>query len=125
MTASIRTLPSQFAARAAAAVLALGLTIAFAPVARADADAAADVPKLEVSYTDLDIATEQGARALYRRISTAARQVCPRGEGSIVPKLNDISRTCIRDAIARAVREVNSPRLAEVEAALGRHAKTG
>ena len=122
MTASIRTLPSQFAARAAAAVLALGLTVAFAPVARADA--AADVPTLEVSYTDLDIATEQGARALYRRISTAARQVCPRGEGSIVPKLNDISRTCIRDAIARAVREVNSPRLAEVEATLGRHAKT-
>jgi UrcA family protein len=123
MTASIRTLPSQFAARAAAAVLALGLTIAFTPVARADA--AADVPKLEVSYTDLDIATEQGARALYRRISAAARQVCPQGEGSIVPKLNNISRTCIRDSIARAVREVNSPRLAEVEATLGRHAKTG
>jgi UrcA family protein len=123
MTASIRTLPSQFTARAAAAVLALGLTVAFAPVARADA--AADVPKLEVSYTDLDIATEQGARALYRRISTAARQVCPQGEGSIIPKLNDISRTCIRDAIARAVHEVNSPRLAEVEATLGRHAKTG
>ena len=103
MIASIRTLPSQFAARAAAA----------------------DVPKLEVSYTKRDIATEQGARALYRRIATAARQVCPRGEGSIVPKLNDISRTCIRDAIARAVREVNSPRLAEVEATLGRHARTG
>ena len=123
MTASIRTLPSQFAARAAAAVLALGLTVAFAPVARADADA--DVPKLEVSYTKRDIATEQGARALYQRISAAARQVCPQGDGSLVPKLKDVSRTCIRDAIARAVRDVNSPRLAEVEAALGRHAKTG
>ena len=123
MTASIRTLPPKFAARAAAAVLALGLTIAFTPVARADA--APDVPKLEVSYTDLDIATEQGARALYRRIATAARQVCPRGEGSIVPKLEEVSRTCIRDAISRAVHEVNSPRLAEVEASLGRRVKTG
>jgi UrcA family protein len=123
MTSSIHTLPSTFAARAAAAVLAFGLTIAFTPVARADA--AADVPKLEVSYTDLDIATEQGARALYRRLATAARQVCPRGEGSLIPKLDDISRACIRDAISRAVHEVNSPQLAEVEATLGRRAKTG
>jgi UrcA family protein len=63
---------------------------------------------------------------LYRRIATAARQVCPRGEGSIIPKMDEVSRTCIREAIARAVREVNNPRLAEVEAAeLARRTKTG
>ena len=40
--------------------------------------------------------------------------------------MDEVSRTCIREAIARAVREVNSPRLAEVEAAeLPRRTKTG
>ena len=73
MTASIRTLSSKFAPRAAAALLACGLTAVFTPVARADA--APDVPKLEVSYTDLDIATEQGARALV----SAHRACCAPG----------------------------------------------
>jgi UrcA family protein len=104
-------------------VFACGLTFALAPVARAS-DAGTDVPRLEVKYSDLDLATEQGARTLYRRIATAARGVCPRGEGSIIPKMDEISRTCINEAISRAVREVNSPRLAEVEAA-ARHTKTG
>lgn len=123
MTASIRTLTSKLAPRAVAALLACGLTVFFTPVARAEA--APDVPKLEVSYTDLDIATEQGARALYRRIAHAARQVCPPGEGSRIAKLDEISRSCIRDSISRAVREVNSPRLAEVEATLSRRTRTG
>jgi UrcA family protein len=123
MTASTRTLPSTLIVRAAAAACALGITFVLAPVARAEA--VTDVPKIEVSYTDLDIATENGARALYRRIATAARQVCPSGEGSLIPKMDAMSRTCIRESIARAVREVNSPRLAEVEAELARHAKTG
>jgi len=124
MTASISTLPSKLMVRAAAAVLALGVTFVLTPVARADA--VSGVPRIEVKYTDLNIATAEGARTLYRRIATAARQVCPRGEGSIVPKMDEISRTCIREAISRAVREVNSPRLAEVEAAaLARHTKTG
>lgn len=124
MTASTRTLPSNLIVRAAAAVLALGITFALAPVARAEATP--QVPKIEVSYTDLNIATEQGARTLYRRIATAARGVCPAGEGSIIPKVDEISRTCIRDAISRAVREVNSPRLAELEAAqFARRTKSG
>jgi len=124
MTASTRTLPAKLIVRAAAAVCAVGVTFVLTPVARADA--ITDVPRLEVTYTDLNIATDAGARTLYRRIATAARQVCPRGEGSIIPKMDEVSRTCIREAIARAVREVNSPRLAEVEAAeLSRRTKTG
>jgi UrcA family protein len=122
MTASIRTLPSKFTTRVVAAAAALGLTIAFMPVARADA--ASDAPKIEVSYADLDISTEQGAHALYRRIAHAARQVCPGpSSGSVIPKLEEISRKCVAEAISRAVREVNSPRLAELEAAF--HTKTG
>ena len=124
MTASTRTLPSKLIVRAAAAVCALGATFVLTPVARADA--ATDVPKIEVKYTDLDIATDVGARTLYRRIATAARQVCPRGEGSVIAKMDEVSRTCIREAISRAVREVNNPRLAEVEAAeLARHTQKG
>ena len=114
MTASTLT-SSRLIVRATAALFAGACVFALTPVARAEA--VTDVPKIEVKYTDLDIATEAGARTLYRRIATAARQVCPRGEGSIIQKMDEASRTCIREAIARAVREVNSPRLAEVEAA--------
>lgn len=124
MTASTHTLPSKLVVRAAAAVCALALTYAVTPVARAEAGT--DVPKVEVKYSDLNLATEAGARTLYRRIATAARQVCPRGEGSLISKLDELSRTCIREAISRAVHEVNSPRLAEVAAADGaRRPKTG
>jgi UrcA family protein len=124
MTASTRTLPSRLIVRATAALFAGALTFVLTPVARADT--VTDVPKIEVKYTDLDLATDQGARTLYRRIAAAARQVCPHGEGSIVPKMDELSRTCIRESIARAVREVNSQRLAEVEAAeLARRTKTG
>jgi UrcA family protein len=110
-------------------VLALGVTFVLTPVARAGSVSDVselDVPKIEVKYTDLNLATDQGAHELYRRIATAARQVCPRLEGSIIPKVAEISRTCMRESIARAVREVNSPRLAEVEAAeLARRTKSG
>lgn len=115
MTASTRTLPSKLVVRAAAAACALALTYAVTPVARADTFT--DVPKIAVKYGDLNLATDAGARTLYRRIATAARQVCPAGEGSRILKLDAMARTCIRESISRAVHEVNSPRLAEVAAA--------
>jgi UrcA family protein len=85
---------------------ALGIGSSMAHAARAP-----DVPSKTVKYSDLNLATDEGALELYSRIATAARAVCPD------PDLRDLrtfanSERCQSEAIARAVHDVHSPRLA-------------
>ena len=73
------------------------------------------VPSVVVKYGDLNLSTEEGNRALYRRIVAAARQVCP-DEGLRDLQAFAVSRACRDAAIARAVAAVPSRRLAELHA---------
>ena len=105
--ASVRLTASLLAA-AAGAVL-----FGAAPLT-ATAATESDAPTMAVSYADLDLATESGARILFERIEVAADEVCP-----AVPDIRDLNRVathsrCVREAIARAVQQVDSPRLAAV-----------
>jgi UrcA family protein len=68
-----------------------------------------------VRYSDLDLATAAGASALYRRISVAARQVCPDSYTRDLGMLA-ASQRCQANAIAQAVRELNNPQVAAVHA---------
>lgn len=63
-----------------------------------------------VNFADLDISHPAGAAVLYQRIRAAAREVC---RASIERDLTfaELSRSCVQDAIARAVNEVNTPTL--------------
>jgi UrcA family protein len=78
----------------------------------AAASAAADAPpRVVVKYGDLDIATHDGARILYRRIVAAARRVC------VAPESRDLQAmtaayACREAAVAAAVRQVDSAKLA-------------
>ena len=86
----------------------------------ANAAPALDVPSATVKYSDLNLTTDNGAHQLYKRISAAARVVCPDAD------LRDLSafassKTCQSEAIARAVRDVRSPRLAAVYGARTHH----
>jgi UrcA family protein len=96
-----------------ACVLAIGSSMA-------NAAPALDVPSVTVKYSDLNLATDDGAHQLYKRISAAARVVCPdvdlRDLGAFAS-----SKTCQSEAIARAVRDVRSPRLAAVYDARTHH----
>ena len=74
-----------------------------------------DVPSMVVAYGDLDLSTAEGTRTLYKRISTAARQVCPFEDSRDLARLA-LSHACREQAIARAVHDVNSPRLAALHA---------
>jgi UrcA family protein len=74
-----------------------------------------EAPSVRVRYDDLNLSTAQGTNALYRRIVRAARDVCPD------PYSRDLdvraaSDRCQAAAIAKAVRDVNSPQLAAVHA---------
>jgi UrcA family protein len=68
-----------------------------------------------VYYNLLDLSTDQGTRALYRRIVNAAETVCP-AEDSLNLNEAAMSKECQQEAIARAVAKIGSARLAAVYA---------
>jgi UrcA family protein len=79
-----------------------------------------DVPSVTVRYDDLNLGTPEGVNALYRRISSAARAVCP-DEHSRDLNVVAASERCQANAVAQAVRGVNNRQLALVHAARVSH----
>ena len=77
-------------------------------------------PALTVRYSDLNLSTEQGSLILYGRILAAAHQVCT-VEGIRDLRAVAAVKDCREQAIAQAVRDVNSPMLAAVYAERLRH----
>jgi UrcA family protein len=64
----------------------------------------------QVNYADLDLTTDMGVVRLYGRITSAAEFVCDRSNvRSLVAVVE--KRDCTERAIARAIAEVNAPRL--------------
>jgi UrcA family protein len=84
-------------------------------VGTASAATADDVPTVVVKYDPQSLASEAGARALYQRLERVAQHVCPEASGRDLATL-EVARRCERQAVAHAVREINSPRLAEIYA---------
>ena len=60
-----------------------------------------------VSYADLDLGHEAGARALLARIKSAAKRVC--GTAPDARDTDPSYRKCVDRALDRAVTEVNRP----------------
>lgn len=117
MTSATLNLGVRLRTAAALTVLAAGTAIGAIGSAHA---ATADVPALKVRYSDLNLSTEQGSLALYGRIVAAAHQVCA------VDDIRDLAafpavNACREQAVAQAVRDVNSPMLASVHAERVRH----
>lgn len=109
--------------RAVTALAALGVLSSaalFAPPAVASAAQTSDeIPQTAVYYSMLDLSTDQGTHALYRRLVSAARAVCPGYDSRDLAAVAQ-SRACQRDAVARAVVQIGNARLASVHA----HANT-
>lgn len=72
-------------------------------------------PSVAVRYDDLNLSSDVGVEALYRRISNAARQVCPDAYSRDL-RFAAASKTCQANAVARAVNDVSIPKLAQVHA---------
>src|SRR5579862_1246475 len=77
------------------------LGAASAIAAPAATNAGADVNAVHVSYRDLNLATDAGNRALYQRITRAARQVCAVGDSRDLAVIAH-SRACERSAVEAA-----------------------
>jgi UrcA family protein len=75
-----------------------------------------EAPSLVVRYSHDMLATDSGARAVYRRIEKAAEQVCP-NEPSFARLTSPVVIKCRAQAVADAVNKIHNERLAEVHAA--------
>jgi UrcA family protein len=64
-----------------------------------------------VSFKDLDLTSEQGARILYVRLQRAAREVCAPFE-SLELTRRRAWQSCIDNALGTAVTQVNNPLVA-------------
>jgi UrcA family protein len=109
--------PRTLAALGALAVLTMGALLVSPPVATA----AQPYATTTVYYNLSDLWTDQGTRAVYRRIVNAAELVCP-SEDSL--NLSEIaaSKECQQQAIAGAVAKIGNARLTAVYArTLARH----
>jgi UrcA family protein len=75
-----------------------------------------DAPSLVVKFDARELESSAGVAALYRRIETAARQVCPEDSERDLSRAA-AGRQCRKDAVARAVETINNPRLATLSGA--------
>jgi UrcA family protein len=96
-----------------AAALTLAAFAAVVP-AKASNVSGGDVPSLDVTYSDLNLANRGGAETLLRRIRSAASVVCggdPRNGAFRDVRISRQYRACVRTAVDGAVRQVNAPLL--------------
>ena len=83
------------------------------PAIAAAAQPAAAAPQAIVRYSFQDLASEQSSRALYERLMSAARSVCPGYDSRDLGAYAD-SRACQRQAVARAIHRIGNAKLAAV-----------
>jgi UrcA family protein len=80
-----------------------------------------DPPRKAVKFGDLNLNTPEGASVLYKRLTTAAKEVCDVFDDSIFPHSHEAQvNACIDEAITRAVIQINRPMLTNLY-----RAKTG
>jgi UrcA family protein len=90
------------------------IMVTFAPMvmmynaARAD-ESVDTLPHKVVSFKDLNLDTPEGVAVLYRRIKSAANEVCGNPDRYDLSQLK--LQVCIKDAVSRAITQVNRPML--------------
>jgi UrcA family protein len=97
---------------AAIVVVALGAPA----IAAADTKSELQGVSVKVSYADLNLGKQEGAKTLYRRLQQAAKRACDVGslreEGS-VKRLTE-ARACYSDALSKAVEELDNELLTQI-----------
>jgi UrcA family protein len=96
----------------AVAAASAALTVATTSFA---AQPSSDPPSVSVRYDDLNLSTAAGVNALYQRISTAARAVCPDVHSRDLG-VAAAGERCKASAVAHAVSDLHNPQLALLHA---------
>jgi UrcA family protein len=79
-----------------------------------------DVLSVTVHYKPQNLNTDDGARALYRRLVNAAVEVCP-ADSSSPHWISEAVQQCREQSVARAVHKINSPKLVAVYSTSSKH----
>ncbi|GAC1663988.1 MAG: hypothetical protein NVS9B2_00920 [Steroidobacteraceae bacterium] len=74
-----------------------------------------EVHRAVVKYNPASLANELGVNDLYRRITVAARQVCPEASYRHFEAQYQVQQ-CRAQAVARAIQQIDNPRPAAVHA---------
>lgn len=78
-----------------------------------------DAPSVVVKFPPGSLLTDSGARTVYRKIVSAAEQVCPQNPDSRIP--NEAVRQCRAQSISRAVMKINNSKLAAIHDSASRN----
>lgn len=78
--------------------------------AAAPALAEETAPRVAITYHVSELSSPEGARRVYGRLKSAARAVCR--DGSVGLSSADAEDRCRREALDRAVRDLNRPEIA-------------
>jgi UrcA family protein len=81
-----------------------------------------DLPSVVVKYSQETLASKVGVNDLYRRITFAARQVCPDAASIRDLAAQRQVEACRNQAVARAIQQIDNPSLAALHAI---HSKNG
>jgi UrcA family protein len=65
-----------------------------------------------VKYGDLDLTTDKGQEVLFRRVTFAAKQVCPTSGFTYLEQLTRM-HACVNATVARTLNEIGQPMLAD------------
>jgi UrcA family protein len=86
------------------------LSIAFGWAFQVSPAIADELPRVKISFADLNLDHREGTRSLYRQIKHAAEKVCGLSDRSRKPLSRaDANGDCLRAAIDTAVAKVNRP----------------
>ena len=80
-----------------------------------------DGPRATVSYTDLNLESEEGVRVLYRRLKRASNKLCSATPPQVAGRVTTIYHVretpqCYREALSNAVEKIDIERLSEIHA---------
>jgi UrcA family protein len=75
----------------------------------------ADAPSRVVRYSTEALTSNDGVRDLYRRIQSAAKQVCPDSYSKDL-HANELVKACRQQAVANAIHQINNSQLAALHA---------
>lgn len=89
-------------------MIAMAATTGFAATAQAGEASANHYESVVVSYSDLDLNSAAGNKALYARLSSAAERACGRTPSTRDLELKAQYRSCVENKLNRAVDKIGS-----------------
>lgn len=98
----------------------IAAVLPFAVQAGEPARAQLAVNSVVVSYADLNLSEEAGARTLYARLKRAAQQACGHRPPPVELKASRAYQDCYESALTKAVNRVDSQQLYALHAGRGR-----